>query len=226
VTIGRIPPPAVSLPQGFLLAGASANDVLVYRFSHGYTDTEKRGRVNPLFLDGEEVSRELHSIGMVAPHLGLLLLSLEHIFRSEGVTVGAFLQRLDCFLSVLPAGRRYAVGLRNDEFLLPDYFDCLQQHGVAHILVNGGTMPSLLDQILLPHVLTAAYAVVRVPARHDGGLFMGLRETVRRCREEERELFVYIDDSEETSALSFLTTVMHFLDDDLARLSPIRRQAA
>jgi hypothetical protein len=44
-----------------------------------------------------------------------------------------FAADLDAFLTGLPAGWKYAVEIRNEEFLHPLYFTTLRRHGVAHV---------------------------------------------------------------------------------------------
>ena len=50
------------------------------------------------------------------------------------------------FLSRLPAGWRYAVEIRNAEFLTPDYFACLRAHDVAHVYNAWTRMPEIASR--------------------------------------------------------------------------------
>jgi len=176
------------------------------------------------FLILERGSTRSGESGILDHRFELVVLPLCQIYRSEGVTADALLPMLDHFLAALQDGRQYALEIQNDEYLVPSYFQCLQHHGIAHVL-RGGPSP-LLDRVLQPYVLTARRVVVRMKACGDHTLLMGLRETVRRCTEEKKNLFVYVEDGEEMSALSFLMMVMNVLNKDLAKLSPIRRNAA
>lgn len=76
-----------------------------------------------------------------------------------------FLERLDPFLEVLPPHFRYAVEVRNPEFLRPDYFDCLRARGVAHVYNAWSRMPELRQQIEMPGSLTAPFLVSRALLR-------------------------------------------------------------
>jgi hypothetical protein len=215
------------LPSG--LSVAVSGGPLTYRFSHAHHDRKKRGERNRNFLEpGMLQDLLLPAIDAVAPRVQCLMFCLAPIYVTEDLSVHVFLERLDRFLSGLPRLYRSAVGVRNPDFLLPDYCACLRSHGVAH-LFDETAMPSLLDQIQIPGILTAEHAVYRntptaYPGRSpDGEWELGMVETVRRCVAEKKPCFFYLD--EHTGAAS-LETVMSMLDADLAKLSPIRKQAA
>ncbi len=77
----------------------------------------------------------------------------------------AFLDRLDPFLASLPPDFRYAVEIRNPEFLSADYFSCLRSHGVAHVYNAWSRMPELGRQITIPDSKTADFVVSRALLR-------------------------------------------------------------
>jgi hypothetical protein len=202
---------------------------LTYRFSYAHHDRAKRGERNDTFLDtGVLQDLLLPGLEAVAPRAQFVLLCLSPIYATEGLSVDAFFEKLDRLLSGLPRSYRYAVGVRNPDFLLPDYCACLRSHGVAH-LFDETAMPSLLDQIQIPGILTAEHVVYRnTPApypgrRPDSEWELGMVETIRRCVAEKKTCFLYLD--EHTGAAP-LETVMTMLNTDLAKLSPIRKQAA
>jgi uncharacterized protein YecE (DUF72 family) len=76
-----------------------------------------------------------------------------------------FMAALDPFLAALPEGFRYAVEIRNEDYLSPEYFAMLASHNVAHALNAWTRMPSLEDQVQLPGVFTADFTVVRALLR-------------------------------------------------------------
>ena len=79
--------------------------------------------------------------------------------------VDAFLAELDPFLAALPRDFRYAVEVRNPEFLAPEYFECLRGRGAAHVLNAWSRMPELPRQISMPQAFTADFTVVRALLR-------------------------------------------------------------
>ena len=69
--------------------------------------------------------------------------------------------RLDPFLAGLPEGFRYAVEIRNPEYLTPSYLDLLRSRNVAHVFNAWTRMPTLNEQVQLPDIFTADFTVVR-----------------------------------------------------------------
>ena len=76
-----------------------------------------------------------------------------------------FLDRLDPFLAALPPEFRYAVEIRNPEFLEKDYFACLRARGVAHVYNAWSRMPELRHQMAMPDSATADFLVCRALLR-------------------------------------------------------------
>jgi uncharacterized protein YecE (DUF72 family) len=77
-----------------------------------------------------------------------------------------FFTRLEPFLAALPAGFRYAVEIRNKDYLTPEYFSVLTRHNIAHVFNARTRMPSLSDQIMLSDAFTADFTVVRALLSH------------------------------------------------------------
>ena len=76
-----------------------------------------------------------------------------------------FVRELDPFLALLPKDFRYAVEIRNEEFLAPEYFACLRYRGVAHVFNAWTRMPGISEQLELPDVFTAEFTVTRALLR-------------------------------------------------------------
>ena len=83
----------------------------------------------------------------------------------SGVTPERFAARLDEFFAALPREGRYAVEIRNEEFLTPMYFAVLREHGVAHVFNSWTRMPSIGDQLDLPGAVSGAFIVARALLR-------------------------------------------------------------
>jgi len=76
-----------------------------------------------------------------------------------------FVEELDPFLAALPPAFRYAIEIRNQDFLTAGYFACLRRHRVAHVFNAWTRMPELREQIELPDVYTADFTVARALLR-------------------------------------------------------------
>ena len=76
-------------------------------------------------------------------------------FGARGASTRRFVNGLDSMRRQLPDTSRYAVEVRNPEYLAPGYFACLAGHGVAHVLNAWTRMPELGRQVEMPGAETA-----------------------------------------------------------------------
>jgi uncharacterized protein YecE (DUF72 family) len=124
------------------------------------------GRENEGFLDGHAL-REMF-LRPLLPYrekTAVLIFEFGAFGRRSFEETGQFLERLDPFLAALPREFRYAVEIRNPEFLEKDYFACLRRHGVAHVYNAWSKMPELRQQIAIPESKTAGFLVCRALLR-------------------------------------------------------------
>jgi len=131
-----------------------------------------------------------------------------------------FLDRLDVFLDALPQNFRYAVEVRNREFLAPRYFEALRAHSIAHVFSSWTRMPPLAEQIRIADAFTADFTVARAllrPGRpYEQAVKMftpydrvrdenpeareALRALIRRMREERRAAYIFVNNRLEGNA--------------------------
>ena len=76
-----------------------------------------------------------------------------------------FVRQLDPFLAALPRSFRYAIEIRNQNFLTAQYFACLQHHRVAHVFNAWTRMPDLHEQMEIPEIYTADFTLARALLR-------------------------------------------------------------
>ena len=100
-------------------------------------------------------------LGPYADRVATLIFEFGTFAKSTFPTPADFLARIDPFLGSLPDGFRYAIEIRNPEYLVPEYFDLLTRHGVAHVLTAWTRMPELGAQAEIPEVFAAGFTVVR-----------------------------------------------------------------
>ena len=142
--------------------------------------------------------------------------------------VGEFVQELDPFLAALPPRFKYAVEIRNQEFLAPAYFACLRNHGIAHVFNAWTRMPELQDQIDLPDVYTADFTVARAllrrgcPYEHAVGRFSpykevqdpnldarhALRNLIARARRRNEPSYIFVNNRLEGNAPQTIETIV------------------
>jgi uncharacterized protein YecE (DUF72 family) len=120
------------------------------------------GRENPAFLDADLFRNSfLRPIETWREQVGVLIFEFGTLRQRAFESVTDFVRALDPFLDRLPSGWRYAVEIRNAEFLTPNYLACLSAHGVTHVYNSWTRMPDLADQIAIPESRTTDLLVAR-----------------------------------------------------------------
>ncbi len=134
-------------------------------------------------------------------------------FGSRSASTREFVAALDPFLAALPRSFRYAVEVRNSQYLDHRYFDCLKSHGVAHVLNAWTRMPTLKQQLTMPEIFPADFTVVRAllkqgrPYEQAVQEFQpydqvreenpearaALRAVIDRMREERRAAYIFVN---------------------------------
>jgi uncharacterized protein YecE (DUF72 family) len=107
---------------------------------------------------------EQYFTARLEPHreqLGPLIFEFGTFNKSTFPTPGEFMSRLDPFLGSLPQGFKYAVEIRNQEYLSPAYFQLLASYNVAHVFNAWTRMPALDQQVQITDAFTADFTVVR-----------------------------------------------------------------
>ncbi len=94
-------------------------------------------------------------------HLGPQIFELQAVPTQLNLSPGHFADRLDHFFSRLPTDVRYAVEIRNPDYLTPTYFSVLRAHRVAHVFSSWTRMPSIGAQLHEHESLTADFVVMR-----------------------------------------------------------------
>ena len=155
-----------SAPGSLRFAFKVPEEITVKVFPSHARYGRRAGLENPNYLDFE-LFRAMF-LEMLRPHSRraiVLLFEFGQMPKKSMPDVDAFLERLVPFLDQLPEGPRYAIELRNAEFLTRDYFEALQERGVAHIFNAWTRMPDLPTQSAMPQAHTADFTVVRALLR-------------------------------------------------------------
>lgn len=155
-----------SLPADFPCITKVWDRITAHTFANPREKT-RWGQPNPdwlnaeLFLDEVVAPMREHFAG----HIGPFVFEFQTIARKEGLTPALFAQRLDAFFGALPTDLPYAVEIRNQEYLAPEYFAVLRTHGVAHVFNSWTRMPAIGEQLLLHDSITANFVVSRALLR-------------------------------------------------------------
>jgi uncharacterized protein YecE (DUF72 family) len=217
------------VPEGFQFAFKAPEQITCKVFPQHARYGPQAGKENEAFLDSSML-REMF-LRPLEPHrekTALLIFEFGAFGRRSFAELAEFLDRLDPFLAQLPPEFRYAVEIRNPEFLEKDYFACLRSHGVAHVYNAWSKMPELRTQMAIPDSATADFLVCRALLRHGRvyedavGLFQpyteiqdpnpeardAMRVLIGRARENKQFLFLFVNNRLEGNApLTILSVV-------------------
>jgi len=187
------------------------------------------GKENPGFLDVDALGEMfLRPLEPYRAQTAVLIFEFGAFSRRSFSAVDELLARLDPFLAALPPTFRYAIEIRNPDYLTADYFSCLRSRGVAHVYSAWSHMPELGRQIAIPGSATTDFMVCRALLRH-GRKYQNAvasfspytevrdpnpeaRESMRlligRAREEKKFFFLFVNNRLEGNApLTILSLV-------------------
>ena len=109
------------------------------------------GKPDPDFLNADLFAKSfLKPCEAIRGKVGVLMFEFTRFWPSDYAYGRDFVGDLDSFLGKLPKGWPYAVELRNQHWLQPDYFQCLASHGVTHVFNSWDAMPPVSEQIAIP----------------------------------------------------------------------------
>jgi uncharacterized protein YecE (DUF72 family) len=188
------------------------------------------GCENPSFLDFYLLHEAfLRPLEIYQEKISVLIFEFGSFAKGVFSDIREFLERLDPFLSALPRNFRYAVEIRNEEFLDREYFDCLHSHRVAHVFNAWARMPELRDQVAIPESITTDIIVSRAllrrgrPYEQAVKLFSPytkiqdpnpevratLRDLIGQARETRREAYVYVNNRLEGNAPATILAIVN-----------------
>jgi len=153
-------------PKEFIFGFKVPEDITVETWPTHARYGKRAGLANEHFLNSEALEQFFTSrLKRHGKQVGPLIFEFGTFNKTTFPTPADFLAVLDPFLKALPEGFRYAVEIRNENYLAPQYFDVLASHNVAHVLNAWTRMPALDDQAQLPGVFTADFTVARALLR-------------------------------------------------------------
>jgi uncharacterized protein YecE (DUF72 family) len=201
-------------PEGFQFAFKVPEQITCKMFPAHPRYGPQAGQDNEAFLNAEMLKQMF--LRPLWPHrrkTALLIFEFGTFSKRAIAAPEEFLERLDGFLAALPPHFRYAVEVRNPEFLQPDYFACLRAHGVAHVYNSWTRMPELRQQIEIPGSAMAGFLVCRALLRQgrpyeeavatfspygeirepNPGARESLRILIQRAREQRTMAFLFVN---------------------------------
>lgn len=140
---------AVSVPADFLFTVKAPNSVTL---THFYARQPARyrawaNRPNEHFLSVELTERFLETLEPLGDRLGPVMFQFEYLNSKKMPGRTMFFDRLEAFLSKLPAGYRYAVETRNPHYIGAEFFELLRRTKAGMVILDGYHMPPLRETL-------------------------------------------------------------------------------
>ena len=199
-----------SAPSGLQFVLKVPEEVTVEVFPKHARYGPRAGMVNESYLSADAVTALF--LDPLEPYRARIP-ALIFEFGARGASPREFTARLDPFLGALPQTFRYAVEVRNREYLQPRYFDCLRQHRAAHVLNAWTKMPALSEQMAIAEAFPTDFTVVRALLRQgrsyedavqqfapydkvldeNPDARESLRKLIQRMREERRAAYIFVN---------------------------------
>ncbi len=221
-----------STPDEFTVSFKVTDRITIKRYPDLPRHGSNAGTVNPDFLNFTLFEDAfLRPLEELKGKVGVIIFEFSTFYPSMGITLPVFLSLLDPFLARLPSSYRFAVEIRNADFLTPDYLNLLQAHGVAHVLNSWSRMPPLEEQLARPESLPAPFSAVRAllkPGRtyqdavdtfqpYDRvqeplpAIRQALADTVVRCMKEDKKLYAYVNNRVEGNSPKTIEAILDIL---------------
>jgi uncharacterized protein YecE (DUF72 family) len=108
-----------------------------------------------------ELETFLDTMERLEEKLGPILLQFPY-FKKVELDGATFLERLRPLLDLLPAGREFAVEVRNKAWIAPPLLDLLREQHVALALIDHPWMPHAKSYLRIPGIVTADFLYVRL----------------------------------------------------------------
>ena len=154
------------VPESFRFAFKVPEQITCKMFPSHARYGPQAGKENDEFLNARVLQEMfLRPLMPYRSKTAVLIFEFGTFAQKSFAELSEFLERLNPFLASLPPEFRYAVEIRNPEFLEPDYFNCLRAHRVAHVYNAWSRMPELRHQIAIPDSMTADFLVCRALLR-------------------------------------------------------------
>jgi uncharacterized protein YecE (DUF72 family) len=219
-------------PADFIFAFKVPEDITVATWPKHARYGKRAGLPNEHFLNASALAQFFTSpLERYGKQVGPLILEFGTFNKQTFPTPADFLAALEPFLDALPCGFRYAIEIRNENYLTPRYLDLLAGHNVAHVLNAWTRMPALDDQAQLPGILTADFTVVRAllsrgrPYEQAVATFQpydriqepnerareGMLKIAQRAMQERKDAFLFVNNRLEGNAPSTIEAVLELL---------------
>ena len=123
-----------STPDDFRFTIKCPNSITL---THYYSSDDRQPESNPHFLDSDLFYRFIDALAPIVRKTLLFIFQFEYLNKKKVPSKQAFFDKLVKFLDILPRDLPYAVEIRNPKWMDAIWFDLLQTHHVAPVLLQG-----------------------------------------------------------------------------------------
>jgi len=116
----------------------------------------------------KELDVFLSTIGELKEKLAVILIQLPYYNKKAFENYDAFHEGLNGFLEMLPKEFRFAVEVRNRQYLQKSLFDTLKRHNIAYTLQDIRYMPPPAEVMSMNDVVTSDFAYCRLIGDREG----------------------------------------------------------
>ncbi len=154
---------AEQVPDVFLFGFKVTDLITIKTFPALPRFGEMAGKGNPLFLNAEAfVEKFLEPCSAIRSKVGVVIFEFSRFTKRDFEKGRDFVSQLDAFLAELPMeGWQYAVEIRNQTFLTPEYFATLARHKTAHVFNQWTRMPPVDKQLEMEGAVTTDFIAAR-----------------------------------------------------------------
>jgi uncharacterized protein YecE (DUF72 family) len=110
----------------------------------------------------DDLKHFLETMDLMGAKLGPLLFQFGYFNKTVFKSGKEFLARLAPFLKELPKGYKFALEIRNKQWLTAEFFDLLREHKVAYALIDQAWMPGVSEIFEKFDPITADFTYIRL----------------------------------------------------------------
>jgi uncharacterized protein YecE (DUF72 family) len=227
---------ADAVPDDFRFGFKVTDAVTIKKFPNLARFGAKAGQPNADFLNADLFATAfLKPCEEIRSKVGVLMFEFTRFWPSDYEHGRDFVGDLDVFLGKLPKSWPYAIEMRNNHWLAPEYFGCLARHEVTHVFNSWEAMPGVSDQAALPGSYTnpnlvAARFLLKPGRRYEEAVktfqpYNKVQEQNPEARAAgkaliaegkasgpERKTFIYVNNRLEGNALETISALLEAVD--------------
>lgn len=219
----------LAVPPSFRFSFKVTDTITIKQYPNHPRHGSHAGQPNPHFLDADLFrSAFLRPCEGIRENVGALIFEFSQFYKRDFEHGRDFVTALDRFLGDLPAGWQYAVEIRNNTFLQPEFFEALRRHGVAYAFNSWTRMPPVSEQLAMSGSVTTDFVVGRfllTPGRTyeqavsafspytetkaaDPDARAAGRAVIAEAKKGKRPSFIYVNNRLEGNALSTIEAMI------------------